>query len=206
MDNTLHYCIQIDLSLLSSGPWDICQEKFIKPLVNSNISFTKLIHEDFTIVDIIQTIIKEYKAQAYGYELSVKSWIMKLFSLLIRDYSINGINSIKVPEHSTELNHVRKITSYISEYFNQPITLQILAQKCDISIPYMCRIFKKFTGSTIIEYINLLRCQKALSLLAGGYSIIDAALSVGFNDSNYFSRTFKKLFGISPSKAIGFGV
>ena len=202
LDDTIHYCLQIDLSLLSSGSWDICEEKYVKPLINSKVFFSKLIHEDIAIVSVFRKILKEYKSQEFGYELSIKSSFMDLFTLLLRNYCIKKAKDLKLSEHSTELNHIRKITNYISENFNTPITLQLLAQRSCISVPYMCRIFKKYTGSTIVEYINLLRCQKALSLLAGGYTITDAALSVGFNDSNYFSRTFKKVIGVSPSKAV----
>jgi AraC-type DNA-binding domain-containing proteins len=201
MDNTVHYCIQMDLSILSSGSWDICHEKYIKPLITSNASFTRLICGNFTLVNIFKTIIKEYQNANFGYELCIKSNFMNLFTQLFRDYYTKHSHSMIASEGSLELKHITKIISYIAENFNNQISLDELTEKSSLSMPYMCKIFKKYTGSTIIEYIHQLRCQRALSLIEGGYSITDAALSVGFNDSNYFSRIFKRIMGTSPTKA-----
>lgn len=202
LDSTIHYCIQVDLEFLSSGTWDICREKFITPLTNFNASFCSYIHNDLPLVEIFKSIIYEYKTKDYGYELFIKSSFINLFTLLFRNYYINKSSNIISSHHNIEFNHVTTITAYITENFNRPIKLQELSDISLLSIPYMCKIFKKYTGSTIIEYVNQIRCQRALPLICGGYSITDAAFSVGFNDSNYFSRTFKKIFGFSPSEAI----
>ncbi|MDF2567034.1 MAG: hypothetical protein K0R90_490 [Oscillospiraceae bacterium] len=66
----------------------------------------------------------------------------------------------------------------------------------------MCRIFKQCTGTTIVEYVNQLRCKKAISLINDGETISQAAALVGYNDYNYFSRTFKKIYGMSPTSLI----
>lgn len=202
LDNTVHYYIQVDLEILSSGTWDICREKYITPLINSNASFCSYIHNDLTLVEIFKSIICEYKTKAYGHELSIKSSFINLFTLLFRNYCTNKSSNVISSEHNIELNHVTKIAAHITENFNRPIMLQELSDISSLSVPYMCKIFKKFTGSTIIEYVNQVRCQRALSLISGGYSITDAAFSVGFNDSNYFSRTFRRVFAFSPSEAI----
>ena len=78
--------------------------------------------------------------------------------------------------------------------------LDALAAQAGISKNYMCRIFKEHTGCTIIHYINQLRCYKAMSLIADGVSVTQAALQVGYSDYNYFSRVFKQIVGFSPSK------
>ncbi len=202
LDNTFHYCIQVDLKVLSSGTWDICREKYIEPLINSNISFSPYIHKDMELVAIFKSILNEYKVKSYGYELFIKSKFTELFAVLFRNYCINKTNNVISPQQSIEFNHVAKIVAYITKNFNKSIKLQEIADINLLSIPYMCKIFKKFTGSTIIEYVNQVRCERAITLIAGDYSITDAALSVGFNDSNYFSRTFRKIYGYSPSQII----
>lgn len=199
LDNTLHYVILIDLSLLISDSSDVCYEKYVSPLISNEIYLTNWITNDKSINDIIQIIIKEYNECKFGYELVIKSNFMALLSILLRNYCTKA-SKTKNLDNRMELQHVIKISNYISENFNNTIALKTLSNLVSLSIPYMCRIFKKYTGSTIVDYINQIRCQKAISLISCGYSITDVALMVGFNDSNYFSRIFKKVVGVAPSK------
>jgi AraC-like DNA-binding protein len=62
------------------------------------------------------------------------------------------------------------------------------------------RVFRKATGQTPIDYLVRLRIQKSISLLRNtDQPIIEIALESGFNDSNYFTRQFRKLTNESPS-------
>lgn len=99
------------MSKLSS----ICREKYVGPILSSDIAFTKLIRDSSAISAIFKSMINEYNTREFGHEFSIKSDIMKLFALLIRNYRINRDNFIKANGLSTELNHVRKIANYISE-------------------------------------------------------------------------------------------
>jgi len=69
-----------------------------------------------------------------------------------------------------------------------------------ISKFYLCREFKAYTGSSILQTVNLLRCTQAKLLIEGGATVSQAALSCGFDNLSYFSRTFKKLMGALPSR------
>jgi YesN/AraC family two-component response regulator len=65
-------------------------------------------------------------------------------------------------------------------------------------------LFKKETGSTVIDFINKHRIDEAKRLLlVGAGDLRDIALRVGFEDVNYFSRVFKKYEGVAPSKFHG---
>ena len=75
----------------------------------------------------------------------------------------------------------------------------MLAKKWYLSESYMCHMFKKASGKTIIGYINDLRIEKASLLLENtSESISCIAMEVGFDDVNYFDRVFKKQTGLSP--------
>lgn len=55
------------------------------------------------------------------------------------------------------------------------------------------------TGKTTTEYINEVRLKKSIELLKdGNMNITEIAINCGFNDVNYFSRLFKKRYGVSP--------
>ena len=85
--------------------------------------------------------------------------------------------------------------------FDEDITLTELAELAGLNEKYLCRIFKDYTEKTIIEYIHEIRIENACyEMSVTGNNITRAAFDSGFNDLSYFSKTFKKLKGISPTE------
>ncbi len=99
--------------------------------------------------------------------------------------------------------YVKKAMGYINEHFSEHITLEALAALCGVHKCHLSREFKRITGQTVFEYINALRCSKAENLLFEGKSATEAALESGFESLSYFSRTYKRFMGESPSKRCG---
>ena len=63
----------------------------------------------------------------------------------------------------------------------------------------LMRVFRKATGQTPIEYLVRLRIQRAMDMLRNtDLTVTEIALEVGFNDSNYFTRQFRRILGESP--------
>lgn len=97
-------------------------------------------------------------------------------------------------------SHVEKIKHYIVEHFNEKLTVQSLAEMARINPVYCGALFKKQEGCTVSEYINRVRINKAASLLGTGeYTVGEVAYKTGFSDIYYFSTSFKKFVGMSPS-------
>lgn len=91
--------------------------------------------------------------------------------------------------------------SYIQDNYGKKISLASVADHVGLSSGYLCRIFKDETGVSINSYINNLRMTRAGELLADKNSYIkEVAISVGFEDQLYFSRLFKRYYGITPSE------
>ena len=97
---------------------------------------------------------------------------------------------------------IEQAVAYIRANYPDRITLPDVAGHCAVSPEHLSRIFKKETGFGFNEYLNLYRLKKAETLLKSGqvHSISQIALLCGFNDSNYFSGAYKKMFGIPPSQ------
>lgn len=91
--------------------------------------------------------------------------------------------------------------SYIQDNYSKKISLASVADHVGLSSGYLCRIFKDETGVSINSYINNLRMTRAGELLADKNSYIkEVAISVGFEDQLYFSRLFKRYYGVTPSE------
>ncbi len=95
---------------------------------------------------------------------------------------------------------VEKLRQEIDRDFAQPCELRALARHAGVSVTYLCRSFKAYTGKTVIAYLVERRIQAALwKLREGGDKVISVALGCGFNDVAYFNRTFRRIVGCTPS-------
>lgn len=115
-------------------------------------------------------------------------------ALFVPEKKAASSSSVKSPE-------VASAISYIQNHYNRKISLTSVAEQVGLSSGYLCRIFKEETGQSITSYINHLRMVQAASLLnAGNDYIKEVAMLVGFDDQLYFSRMFKRYYGVTPSE------
>lgn len=103
-----------------------------------------------------------------------------------------------VPEDST----IFLIKNYISKnYGKESLSIKEISDHVFLSASYVCTYFKSQTGQTLNQYITEYRMERAMSLLADErYQIADISAKVGYSNGNYFSKSFKKFTGLSPSK------
>lgn len=105
-------------------------------------------------------------------------------------------------ENPTLVNNkeIQRVLKYINDNYRTRILLEDLASLANLNRSYLCRLFKKETGHSVVEYITWLRVERARTLMDEGYSYVkEIAEKVGFDDQFYFTRVFKKTLGISPS-------
>lgn len=92
-----------------------------------------------------------------------------------------------------------EIISFISSHYTEKITLNDISRATFYSSAYCENEFKKTTGKSIINYLIEVRINASKKLLTeSSMSCAGIAAAVGFDDSNYFSRIFKKRTGYSP--------
>lgn len=95
---------------------------------------------------------------------------------------------------------VRDILRYIGEHYAEDITLDLLAEYVELSRTYVSGLFKKEIGVNLTNYIINYRIERAKELLRDtNLKSYEVAEQVGFVDESYFSRSFKKITGLSPN-------
>ncbi|MCR8980830.1 AraC family transcriptional regulator [Brevibacillus laterosporus] len=95
---------------------------------------------------------------------------------------------------------IEEAITYINGHYMNPLTLDELAELHAMSPKRFSYFFHKYTGFRPIDYVINYRMERASELLkTGNYPICDIAVSVGYANPLYFSRVFKKKFGVSPS-------
>jgi two-component system response regulator YesN len=101
---------------------------------------------------------------------------------------------------SNNLQVVDQATRYIREHFDKNLTLNDIAHAVYISPYYLSHIFKEQLNCTVIDYLTSVRIEEAKKLLRKkGISIVNVAERIGYSDSGYFSKVFKKSEGVTPS-------
>ena len=98
-----------------------------------------------------------------------------------------------------EQDRIRNIYALIDERYQTKISLEEVANFCNLTKPAFCRYFKKATGSTFVEFLNQYRISQSKRLLLSGKNISETCFECGFESLSYFNRTFKKVTGENPS-------
>ena len=98
--------------------------------------------------------------------------------------------------------YVLEAMAYIGEHYHEPnIGVAAIAQHLGISEGHLSHTFKKETDYTLLNYLTRYRVHRAMELLRDSrLKVYEVAEQVGYRDIAYFSATFKKLVGMSPSE------
>lgn len=137
----------------------------------------------------------------YAYPQVFKCALEILLVLITRSFQ-NESNEQKVDILKDNKENKNEIIQYIKEHYNEKISLEEIAKHFNYSVGHMCRKFKQDIGDSIVNYIIKYRISTAMRFLfeRQDLSIEEVALEVGFNDVQFFTKTFKKFIGMTPGK------
>lgn len=95
----------------------------------------------------------------------------------------------------------KQIVEYIEKHYMQDLSLSDVAEAMHYSDPYFCKIFKNIFNKSFIMYLTELRIEKSKALLLDvTVNVKDISEKVGFQDSNYYAKVFKRMEGMTPSE------
>ena len=194
-----YYCLVFDLALLKTELSDRVNSEFLQPLYHRQIMFDNKILLTRELTHCCQALITEQDRQDIAYELMIKSYLNQLIALLIRTKKYTRLNQAQGRSRKKNQALIREVLTYLNHHYENDVVLSDLAGQFSVSQHHLCHLFKHYTNRSIIQYLNRLRIEKAMGLLLqGNQNITEVAYTVGFNDANYFSRTFKKLTSVTP--------
>lgn len=96
---------------------------------------------------------------------------------------------------------VKQVCNYVLEHINEELSVKLLSDKLYLSKSYLSDIFKQKFGISLLEYITMVKIERAKRLLREeNLKNYEIAYKLGFNDDEYFSKVFKKHTGMSPTE------
>lgn len=161
------------------------------------LNFTPFIH-DGELTRLVLLLREEYNKKGPFRDTAIKCALINLLLYLCRNFSQQREDAMTLGNKSIE--SVCMAVDYIKSSFDKRISVDKVADAVNLSRYYFMREFKRITGHTVIEYINLIRCERAVELLmCGKYNVKEIAVRLGYDDVSYFTKMFKKTTSHLPS-------
>ncbi len=182
-----HDCLIIDSAFLSKCDINISEIKFEAVIKDKKAAELFLLAAG--------EVIKMRGGDEYG-AAAAKAAILTLMVHLCREHAVSdAVNCI----HG---DTVKRAIAYIRSNYDEQLSVDLIADKVNVSKFYFCREFKRETGYTVVHYINNLRCREAQKLLkSGNHTVSEAARLCGFENLSYFTRTYKAIIGCTPTES-----
>lgn len=122
-------------------------------------------------------------------------------SLLGLEITTNFVMNFDIANTSTTYKHIVKIMEWIKAHYTEDLNVTRVAEEFHYHPGYISSVFKKYSGKSLLEYINRTKIDAAKErLLSSNESIKQIAAGLGFSDDKYFMKLFKRLEGTTPSK------
>ena len=104
------------------------------------------------------------------------------------------------PRRQEKLNRMSQIINYIHMHYHEDILLEEIAKTFFISPYHLCREFKRYTNSTVVQYVNITRIMNAQrKFMETDKNITEISKETGFSNITHFNRVFKAVTGMTPS-------
>jgi len=176
---------------------DVVQKKYIVPMcdnpINSDVFIT-----DGGVQACIQRIFDAVYERPAAYEMLTKAY---LYELLARMFPLMDLSEHVGAEQKllNSTQYVKQTILYMSENYQQPITISQLAGMVNMSVGHFGKLFRQMTSYSPIDYLKNIRLSKAADQLAAtNEKILNVALDTGFNNIGYFIRAFSQKYGRTP--------
>ena len=200
--------VRIDPSLLGGLAGTRIFAGFVQPLLlDPRMAFLHLKLDapwQADLLDRIGTFQTMIDAAEPGWELDAMERVFGIWRLIHRFAEVlskqeSRIRGGALPTRDVE--RMRRALTFIEERYADRMTLADIAASTMLSEGECCRLFRRMLRTTPMEYTISCRIRESLALLAAGrLSVTEIAQRTGFSGSSYFTETFRRFMGMTPSE------
>ncbi len=188
-------------SLLSAED-SLIYRKYIQPLLDSSVECLIFSPEVPWQKDVLKNLLSVFDVQETESisEIKTVELLLKIWETVYENANISeSIPAAKATAHTQA--QLQIMMQYIHKNYSEHITLADIAQTVSVSKSSALNIFNKYLRISPVSYLINYRLKRAAKLLAStDNSIYSIASNTGFENAGYFCRSFKELFGVTPSK------
>ena len=188
-------------SLLSAED-SLIYRKYIQPLIDSTFECLIFSPEVPWQKDVLKNLLSVFDVQETESisEIKTVELLLKIWETVYENANISeSIPAAKATAHTQA--QLQIMMQYIHKNYSEHITLADIAQTVSVSKSSALNIFNKYLRISPVSYLINYRLKRAAKLLAStDNSIYSIASNTGFENAGYFCRSFKELFGVTPSE------
>lgn len=189
-------CIQISTKLIQKYMADI--DLYQIHCVPEEITDEQMPHYQ-KLCQMVENLTRLYIEDAPAYMLESEGIILQMLAHILRYFSVSAAPRSDSANMLT-MERLREIITYVDEHYKEPITLQEVADLLGIGKEYFCRFFKKNMGMSFLNYLNEVRVSHIYQDIQNSDAPIAEIIEAnGFSNQKLFNKTFKELYGCTPS-------
>lgn len=173
----------------------------LDPFLNNREGFSHMLIPDKKTKEAVDELFKkidfEINARETAYVAGIYSYIIEMLVIVYRCYE-NDDSSLKSYIQKPN-QHIQNTINYINNHLTDSLTIDDICANLHLSKYYLCHMFKKMTGITLMHYISQRRISLSKKLLISNDNpISEITFDCGFKSFSHFSRTFCSLTGFTP--------
>ncbi len=162
---------------------------------NNKITFSN--PKENAAIEIFAEIEMLSKSQSQKNQIIIKTLLIKLLTELEDRYQASLPSARKIKKQD---ERIEAVIDDLNNNYNKPFCLDAISRNHFMDKYYLCHLFKKTTGFTLVEYLQSKRIQSAKMLISQGIGIMEAARLSGFSEYSNFYKTFSQLVKMPPKK------
>ena len=149
-------------------------------------------------IEVLRQMCDAFSEKYFAYEIDLKRNMLSLFKLMLHDMRSNLLSS---PSSSaSQEDNISAVVQYLYDNMDKPISFETICRLYGYSMSNFRKLFRQKTGLPPNEFLISIRMEKATDLLYNSpYTIAEIAEIIGYSDSHYFSRLYRKKKGVAPS-------
>jgi AraC-like DNA-binding protein len=152
------------------------------------------------ICKLMEQLTRLYIEDVFAYSMEAEGIILQVLARLLRYFSVSVVPA---ESHMDVLSKERmyEVINFADEHYQEPISLTDAAAHVGLDKKYFCRFFKKNMGMTFLQYLNEMRLAHIYQeLISTGDPVSEITERNGMTNQKLFNRTFKELYGCTPSQ------
>lgn len=185
-------------------PWGVYWFSFNGSQIKEFLSYLRFGHSQvlrlFNPKSVIEKIDRMIQLAAPDSLMGYMKCSAVLYEVLLDLFQYGSVVSARSREQY--FSQLTPAIQYIEKHYHRPISLEEIANQLEVSRQHTCVLFQETLGLRPIEYVNKVRTSKARELLLEEphHSISEISSKVGYEDTSYFIKVFKRYQGVTPHK------
>ena len=192
------------LQFLPQTFWPEAGSKHLAQFISRQPYDARLINADTCpeygeIMKLFITLVDEFNTKDVAYDMFIRSHLCMIYAIMFRSGLLEYKEHDMLKRNNAIYGRIKNVIEYVDENYASGISVESVRSIFSYDYHYFCRMFKRLSGKTFLEYVDFLRINAAVwLLLTTNDPVMDICNRVGYSSHKSFMRAFKNKNGVTP--------